>query len=68
MRPHLLNTGFQSKLLIRSGGELLSKSTFPPDASEIQTLQLSTRKQKDDCLSERLEQVNSSQPSKAESC
>ena len=37
----------------------------PPDASEIQTLQLSTGKQKDDCLSERLEQVNSSQPTKA---
>ena len=37
----------------------------PPDASEIRTLQLSTGKQKDDCLSERLEQVNSSQPSKA---
>ena len=31
----------------------------PPDASEIRTLQLSTGKQKDDCLSERLEQVNS---------
>ena len=27
-----------------------------PDASEIQTLQLSSRKQKDDCLNERLEQ------------
>ena len=37
----------------------------PPDASEIRTLQLSTGKQKDDCLSERLEQVNSSQPTKA---
>ena len=36
-----------------------------PDASEIRTLQPTTRKQKDDCLSERLEQVNSSQPSKA---
>ena len=29
----------------------------PPDASEIRTLQLSTRKQKYDCLRERLEQV-----------
>ena len=34
----------------------------PPDASEIQ---LSTRKQKDDCLSERLEQVKNSLPTKA---
>ena len=34
-----------------------------PDASEIQTL--STRKQKDDCLSERLEQVKNSLPTKA---
>ena len=37
----------------------------PPDASEIQPLQLSTRKQKDDCLSERLEQVKNSLPTKA---
>ena len=37
----------------------------PPDASEIQTLQLSTRKQKDDCLSERLEKVKNSLPTKA---
>ena len=37
----------------------------PPDASEIQTLQLTKRKQKDDCLSERLEQVKSSLPTKA---
>ena len=36
----------------------------PPDDSEIRTLQLSTGKQKDDCLSKRLEQVNSSQPTK----
>ena len=36
-----------------------------PDASEIRTLQLSTRKQKDDCLSERLEQVKNSLPTKA---
>ena len=34
-----------------------------PDASEIQAL--STRKQKDDCLSERLEQVKNSLPTKA---
>ena len=34
-----------------------------PDASEIQIL--STRKQKDDCLSERLEQVKNSLPTKA---
>jgi len=37
----------------------------PPDASEIQTLQLSTRKPKDDCLSERLEQVENSLLTKA---
>ena len=37
----------------------------PPDASEIQTLQLSTRTQKDDCLSEMLEQVKNSLPTKA---
>ena len=37
----------------------------PPDASEIRTLQLSTRKQKDDCPSERLEQVKNSLPTKA---
>ena len=37
----------------------------PPDASEIQTLHLSTQKQKDDCLSERLEQVKNSLPTKS---
>ena len=37
----------------------------PPDASEIRTLQLSTGKQKDDCLSKKLKQVNSSLPTKA---
>ena len=37
----------------------------PPDASEIRTPQLSTGKQKDDCLSEKLKQVNSSLPTKA---
>ena len=36
-----------------------------PDASEIQTLQLSTGKQKDDCLSDRREQVKNSLPTKA---
>ena len=36
-----------------------------PDASEIRALQLSTWKQKDDCLSERLEQVKNSLPTKA---
>ena len=35
------------------------------DASEIRTLQLNTRKQKDDCLSERLEQVKNSLRTKA---
>ena len=37
----------------------------PPDTSEIQTLQLSKRKQKDDCLSERLEEVKNSLPTTA---
>ena len=37
----------------------------PPDASEIRTLQQSTRKQKDDFLSERLKQVKNSLPTKA---
>ena len=37
----------------------------PADFSEIRTLQLSTGKQKDDCLSEKLKQVNSSLPTKA---
>ena len=34
-------------------------------ASEIRALPLSSRKQKDDCLSERLEQVKNSLPTKA---
>ena len=42
----------------------MSKRHQPQDASEIQTLQLSTRKQKDDCVSERLEQVKNSLPTK----
>ena len=37
----------------------------PLDASEIRTLQLTTLKQKDDCLSERLERVKNSLPTKA---
>ena len=37
----------------------------PQDASEIRTPQLSTRKQKDHCLSERLERVKNSLPTKA---
>ena len=37
----------------------------PSDASEIRTLQLSTRKEKDDCLSDRLQQVKNSLPTKA---
>ena len=45
--------------------QIVEQEHLPPDASEIRTLQLSARKQKDDCLSERPEQVNSSQPSKA---
>ena len=37
----------------------------PLDASEIRTLQLTTLKQKDDCLSERLGRVKNSLPTKA---
>ena len=37
----------------------------PQDASQIQTLQISRRKQKDYCLSERLERVRNSLPTKA---
>ena len=44
---------------------IVEQNHQPPDASEIQTLQLSTRTQKDDCLSERLEQVKNSLPTKA---
>ena len=43
---------------------IVEQTNRPPDASEIRTLQLSTRKQKDDCLSERLEQVKNSLPTK----
>ena len=52
-----------TNLLVR---RIVEREHQPPDASEIQTLQLSTRrKQKDDCLSERLEQVKNSLPTKA---
>ena len=46
---------------------IVQQEHLPPDASEIQTQQLimSTRKQKDDCLSERLEQMKNSPPTKA---
>ena len=40
---------------------LVEQEHQPPDAWEIRTLQLSTRKQKDDCLSDRLEQLKNSQ-------
>ena len=43
---------------------IAEQTNRPPDASEIRTLQLSTRKQKDDCLSERREQVKNSLPTK----
>ena len=46
-------------------GRIVEQEYHPPDASEIQTLQVSTRKQKDDRLSERLEQVKNSLPTKA---
>ena len=45
---------------------IVEQEHHPPDNSEIRTLQLSTRKQKDNCLSERLEQVKNSLPTKAE--
>ena len=45
--------------------QIVEQEHQAPDASEIQTLQLSTRKQKYDCLSERLEQVKNSLPTKA---
>ena len=35
---------------------IVEKKYQPQDATEFLTLQLSTRKKKDDCLSERLEQ------------
>ena len=43
---------------------IVQQTNQPPDASEIRILQLSTRKQKDDCESERLEQVKNSLPTK----
>ena len=45
--------------------QIVEEEHQPPDASEIRTLQLSTQKQKDDCLNERLEQVQNSLPTKA---
>ena len=44
--------------------QIVDQEHQPPDASEIRTLQLSARKQKDDCLSERLEEVNNSLPTR----
>ena len=44
---------------------IVEQEQQPPDVSEIRTLQLSTRKPKDDRLSERLEQVKNSLPTKA---
>ena len=44
--------------------QIVDQEHQPPVASEIRTLQLSARKQKDDCLSERLEQVNNSLPAR----
>ena len=43
---------------------IVEQEHHPPDASEIRTLQLSTRKQKDHCLSGRLEQVKNFLPTK----
>ena len=47
--------------LVRQIGE---QEQQPPYASEIRTLQVSIRKQTDDCLSERLEQVKNSLPTR----
>ena len=44
--------------------QIVEEEHQPPDASEIRTLQLSTQKQKGDCLNERLEQVKNSLPTK----
>ena len=44
--------------------QIVDQEHQPPDTSEIRTLQLSARKQKDDCLIERLEQVNNSLPTR----
>ena len=46
-------------------GRIVEQEHQPPHASEIGTLQLSTRKHKDGCLSERLERVKNSLPTKA---
>ena len=43
---------------------IVEQDDQPPDASEIRTLQLCTRKQKGNCLGERLEQVKNSLPTK----
>ena len=51
-----------TNLLVRRIGE---QEHQPPDASEIRTLQLRIRKQKDACLNERLDQVKNSLPTKA---
>ena len=63
MRPHVLNSRLQSVTnpLVR---RVVEQEHQSPDDSEIRTLQLSTGKQNDDCLSKRLEQVNSSQSTK----
>ena len=50
-----------TNLLMR---RIVEQEHQPPDALEIRTLQLSTRKQKDDWLSEGLEQVKNSLPTK----
>ena len=44
--------------------QIVDQEHQPPHASEIRTLQLSARKQKHDCLIERLEQVNNSLPTR----
>ena len=45
--------------------QIVEQQHQPLDASEIRTLQLTTVKQKDDCLSERLGRVKNSLPTKA---
>ena len=44
---------------------IVEQENQPPDASAIQTLQLSTHTKKEVCLTERLEEVKNSPPTKA---
>ena len=44
--------------------QVVEEEHQPPDASEIRTLQMSTQKQKDECLNERQKQVKNSPSTK----